>query len=76
MRNGIKMIMRGLTGIGLVDGMASIYITNQPRRVPVVRALSAMEARAVDGDAIAGDFRKAMFGIADAVDSELERSNG
>lgn len=76
MKKGFKMVVRGLAGIGLVDGMASIYISNAPRTAPVVRSLSILEARLADGNSLAGDFSRVMQGISSAAKTEMERGNG
>lgn len=76
MKKGFRIIMQGLAGIGLVDGMASVYISNKPRTVPVVRTLSVVDARAADGDALAGDFSRVMLDVSTAAQSEMERNNG
>lgn len=52
----IRTIINGVRGVGMSEGMRSIFQTRPPRRIPVI--LSAEEAAAADFDALSSDWAK------------------
>lgn len=56
MKRVYHIIASGLAGIGLADGLAAVYRTNSPVKLP--RIQTAQEARSADAAAIHGDFAR------------------
>lgn len=70
MNKVFHMIASGIAGIGLADGLAAIYQTNPPVRMPKV--MTAQEAMAADASALLSNFSRVYGDIYSAYVKEVE----
>lgn len=66
----VHMLASGIVGIGLADGLAAIYQTNPPVRMPKI--MTAQKAMAADASALLSNFSRVYGDIYNAYIKELE----
>ncbi|MGN0846957.1 MAG: hypothetical protein ACI4RA_06190 [Kiritimatiellia bacterium] len=74
MNKVFHIIVSGIAGVGLVDGLAAVYQTRPPVKMP--RILTSQEAMSADKSALSADFARVYKGIADAYSHEAEVFDG
>jgi len=73
MKKVYHIIASGLCGVGMADGLYSIYHTNPPYKVPTL--LDVVDAQAADAQALSNDCRRIMIAIGSAYAKEARRLN-
>ena len=68
-----RTLARGLCGVGMADGLYSIYHTNPPCELP--RSLDILEAKKIDAQALSGDCLQVMLDIGSAYEKEIGALN-
>lgn len=74
MRELYNMIVKGVCGIGMVNGLYSIYHTNPPYKAP--NPLDISNAQLIDAQALHQDCQRVLDDIGVACTKEAERLNG
>lgn len=70
MKKVIRIVFSGVCGIGMADGLRSIYRTNPPVSIPDI--LTNSEAAYEDADALAGDWQTVAADISSAYHRRME----
>ena len=70
----IRLVIKGVRGIGMSSELRSIYRTNPPLELPAI--LTNDEAAKADADALSGDWCDMASDIAKAFKTVTERAHG
>lgn len=76
MKKYMTLLVKGMAGIGLAEGIFSLYHTNPPKVGPVVKTMKPAEAWLVDGAALSGDYHQVSGYLSYACQQEMTGSNG
>lgn len=68
-----RIITQGLCGVGMANGLYSIYHTNPPYKAP--DPLDIINAQALDAQALNRDFHRVLLGIGSSYAKEVEGLN-
>ena len=71
MERFIRIVVGGLRGVGMADGIYSIYRTKTHRKIPVI--LNSEEAAATDAAALESDWSHVNEEICRSYDKEIGR---
>ncbi len=67
------IITQGLCGVGMVNGLYSIYHTNPPYKAP--DSLDIINAQILDAQALNQDFHRVLLGIGSSYTKEVKSLN-